>query len=93
MLNKLLQRNTINFIIAGSKIRTTVHPTPAAVEFIQGRSAVGKPVEFKPVRVNLEKGKSYSYCACGASKKQVISKHLKIIYWSNFHFLIFFVYV
>ena len=43
------------------------------VEFIQGKSAVGKPVEFKPVRVEIEKGKSYSYCACGASKKQVVT--------------------
>lgn len=43
------------------------------VEFIQGKSAVGKPVDFKPVRVEIEKGKSYSYCACGASKKQVVT--------------------
>ena len=71
MLNKLLQRNTINFLTAGLRIRTTVHPTPAAVEFIQGKSAVGKPVEYKPVRINIEKGKSYSYCSCGASNKQV----------------------
>jgi len=41
------------------------------MEFIQGKSAVGKPVSFKPVRVELEKGKSYSYCACGGSSKQV----------------------
>lgn len=41
------------------------------VEFIQGKSAVGKPAAYEPFRSELEKGKSYAWCACGASKKQV----------------------
>ncbi|RNA26718.1 CDGSH iron-sulfur domain-containing mitochondrial [Brachionus plicatilis] len=52
------------------QIRTKIHPTPAKVEFIQGRSAIGKPAAFEPVRMVIEKGKSYSWCSCGASKKQ-----------------------
>ncbi len=28
------------------------------------------PSAFEPVRVDLEKNKSYSWCACGMSKKQ-----------------------
>lgn len=40
------------------------------VEFIQGRSAIGKPAAFEPARLVIEKGKSYSWCSCGASKKQ-----------------------
>lgn len=41
------------------------------VDFIQGKSAVGKPAALQPFRVDIEKGKSYAWCACGASKKQV----------------------
>lgn len=41
------------------------------VELVQGRSAVGKPAAFEPYRIEIEKGKSYAWCACGASKKQV----------------------
>lgn len=41
------------------------------VEFIQGKSAVGKPAAYEPTRIDIEKGKSYSWCSCGASKKQV----------------------
>lgn len=43
----------------------------AKVEFIQGKSAIGKPAAYEPVRIEIEKGKSYAWCACGASKKQV----------------------
>lgn len=69
-----------------AQIRTKIHPTPAKVifknsfiydktiyfkvEFIQGRSAVGKPAALEPSRTIIEKGKSYSWCSCGASKKQ-----------------------
>jgi CDGSH-type Zn-finger protein len=46
------------------------------MEFIQGKSAVGKPAALAPVRIEMEKGKSYSWCACGLSKKQVKFKNL-----------------
>ena len=39
-------------------------------EFITGKSAVGEPAGYSPSRVELEKGKTYSWCACGLSKKQ-----------------------
>lgn len=45
--------------------------TRLKVELVQGRSAVGKPAAFEPYRIEIEKGKSYAWCACGASKKQV----------------------
>ena len=45
--------------------------THLKVELVQGRSAVGKPAAFEPYRIEIEKGKSYAWCACGASKKQV----------------------
>ncbi len=70
MLGKNLLIKTPSLVNSAFK-RTVIHPTAAAVEFIQGKSAVGKPVAFKPVRVEIEKGKSYSYCACGGSSKQV----------------------
>ncbi len=71
MLRKHLLTRTFILTINLSPKRTAIHPTVSAMEFIQGKSAVGKPVSFKPVRVELEKGKSYSYCACGGSSKQV----------------------
>jgi hypothetical protein len=46
------------------------------VELVQGRSAVGKPAAFEPYRIEIEKGKSYAWCACGASKKQVYKHRL-----------------
>ena len=42
------------------------------VEFIHGKtSKVGTPAALDPIRMELEKGKSYSWCSCGKSSKQV----------------------
>lgn len=72
MLTKnLLNKNFTKLVLNATTIRTKIHPTAAKVEFVTGKSAVGTPIEYKPKRVELEKGKSYSYCACGQSKKEV----------------------
>ncbi|CAF0785100.1 unnamed protein product [Brachionus calyciflorus] len=68
MIRKLLKPCSGKYVL--TQIRNKIHPTPAKVEFIQGRSAVGKPAGFEPIRAVIEKGKSYSWCSCGASKKQ-----------------------
>ena len=57
LLNKTRMNSLMIVNLTGS-LRTIIHPTPANVEFIQGKSAVGEPFEFKPVRLELEKGKA-----------------------------------
>jgi len=32
---------------------------------------VGKPAATEPIRIQLERGKSYAWCACGSSSRQV----------------------
>ena len=39
--------------------------------YVTGKSAVGTPASFEPARIDLDKGKTYAWCACGLSKKQV----------------------
>jgi CDGSH-type Zn-finger protein len=44
--------------------------TKFKVEFIHGKSAIGKPSAYAPLRTEIEKGKSYAWCSCGSSAKQ-----------------------
>lgn len=71
LVKNLVKLQTSKSLLNAAWVRTKIHPTPAKVEFIQGKSAVGKPASYAPIRIEIEKGKSYAWCACGASKKQV----------------------